>query len=120
MPAPVLLVIEVEQPEGLSTRKLVLETAKFNVITAYSGADGLAYLEQFPNVNAIVVHSRIRDMSFQELLAKIREHEKHYKVCLVTPDFSNDSMADAAIPSREPEQLLELLRSWTTGVTARV
>jgi hypothetical protein len=32
----VVLMIEVEQPEGVSTRKLVLETARPNVITAYS------------------------------------------------------------------------------------
>jgi hypothetical protein len=28
--------IEVEQPEGVSSRKLILETARHNVITAYT------------------------------------------------------------------------------------
>jgi hypothetical protein len=30
----VVLMIEVEQPEGVSSRKLILETARHNVITA--------------------------------------------------------------------------------------
>jgi hypothetical protein len=37
----VVLMIEVEQPEGLSTQKLVLETARHNVITAYTAAVGM-------------------------------------------------------------------------------
>lgn len=34
---PCFLVIDREFPGSISTRKLVLETAKFNVLTAYSG-----------------------------------------------------------------------------------
>jgi hypothetical protein len=36
----VVLMIEVEQPEGVSTRKLVLETARHNLITAYTQKTG--------------------------------------------------------------------------------
>jgi len=32
----VVLMMEEEQPEGLSARKLVVETAKHNVLTAYT------------------------------------------------------------------------------------
>jgi hypothetical protein len=39
---------EMEPPEGLSARKLVLETGKFNVITAYSVAEALQTLATFP------------------------------------------------------------------------
>jgi hypothetical protein len=49
--------IEVEQPEGLSTRKLVLETARHNVITAYTAEGGMELLHRFPNVDVIVVHT---------------------------------------------------------------
>jgi DNA-binding response OmpR family regulator len=117
MPAPVLLVIEVEQPEGLSTRKLVLETAKFNVVTAYTGRDALIYLDQFPNFSAIVLHTGILDIPFKDLLAEIRkrDQQRRYPICLVTPHFESDELADAAIPSGDPERLLSLLRSWTGG-----
>jgi len=35
------LIIETEPSDGLSTRKLLLESAKHNVITAYSGKEGV-------------------------------------------------------------------------------
>ena len=35
------LIIEAEPSDGLSTRKLLLESAKHNVITAYSGKEGV-------------------------------------------------------------------------------
>ena len=50
--------IEEEQPEGLSARKLVVETVKHNVLTAYNAKDGVDLLKRFPNVDAILVHSR--------------------------------------------------------------
>ena len=37
----VVLMIETEQPEALSARKLVVETAKHNVLTAYDAQSGL-------------------------------------------------------------------------------
>jgi hypothetical protein len=39
--------IEVEQPEGVSTRKLVLETARHNVITAYTTDTGIGFCVDF-------------------------------------------------------------------------
>src|SRR4051812_2283525 len=35
------LIIESERSDGLSTRKLLLESAKHNVVTAYSGKEGV-------------------------------------------------------------------------------
>jgi hypothetical protein len=51
---PCFLVIDREFPGSLSTRKLVLETAKFNVITVYSGREGLETLRRFPAIDGIV------------------------------------------------------------------
>jgi hypothetical protein len=36
---PCFLVVDQEHSGSISTRKLVIETAKFNVLTAYSGAE---------------------------------------------------------------------------------
>ena len=38
---PCFLVVDREFPGSVSTRKLVIETAKFNVLTAYSGREAL-------------------------------------------------------------------------------
>jgi hypothetical protein len=62
MVRPCLLIVEPEPAEALSTRKLVVETGKFNVITAYSGEEALASLERFPGVDGVVVHSGMEDI----------------------------------------------------------
>src|ERR1700751_5676071 len=55
----VILMSEAEQPEGLSARKLVVETAKHNVLTAYNPRDGLTLLRRFPNVDAVLIHGML-------------------------------------------------------------
>jgi hypothetical protein len=40
-------VIDHEFPDSISTRKLVLETAKYNVITAYSGREAVETFRLF-------------------------------------------------------------------------
>ena len=64
----VVLMIEVEQPEGVSSRKLILETARHNVITAYGGSVGIELLRRFPNVDTAVVHTELPDSSFKEIV----------------------------------------------------
>ena len=41
--------------EALSARKLVLETGKFNVLTAQSFREGLDLFHLFPNISAVIV-----------------------------------------------------------------
>ena len=49
------MVAEPEPLQALSTRKLVLETGKFNVLTAHSTEEGIDLLRLFPNVDAIIL-----------------------------------------------------------------
>ena len=51
MNRPCFLVIDREFPGSVSTRKLVIETAKFNVLTAYSGKEALEIFTTFPGRN---------------------------------------------------------------------
>jgi CheY-like chemotaxis protein len=56
MMRPTFVVAEPEPENALSTRKLVLETAKFKVITAHSGDEAKEILRRFPNATALIVH----------------------------------------------------------------
>jgi CheY-like chemotaxis protein len=49
------LIIESERTDGLSTRKLLLESAKHNVVTAYSGTEGVEMYNRFPSVDAVCI-----------------------------------------------------------------
>jgi hypothetical protein len=55
----VVLMVEVEQPEGISSRKLILETARHNVLTAYSGDGAVNLLQRFPNVDLAAIHTEL-------------------------------------------------------------
>ena len=59
MVRPCFLVIDREFPGSISTRKLVIETAKFNVLTAYSGLEALDTLQQFPAIHGVVLDAEI-------------------------------------------------------------
>jgi hypothetical protein len=52
---PVKLVAEPEPSQALSVRKLVLETAKHNVLTAHSTREALDLFHLFPNVSMAVL-----------------------------------------------------------------
>ena len=58
---PCFLVIDSEHASSISTRKLVLETAKYNVINAYSCEEADAMIQRFPHVSAVVINALALD-----------------------------------------------------------
>ena len=60
MARPTFIMAEPEPEQALSARKLVLETAKFNVITAHSVSETRELLQQFPNASALIIHSQLK------------------------------------------------------------
>jgi DNA-binding NtrC family response regulator len=102
---------EPEPPEAISARKLVIETAKFNVVTAYSAAEALDLLEQFPKLSACIVHSDIRDLTCATLVKKVKNLRPEMPVIVLSTNAGRRCKgADYHVPSQSPEQLLELLR----------
>jgi CheY-like chemotaxis protein len=102
--------IEVEQPEGVSTRKLVLETARHNVITAYDSAHGIELLRRFPNVDVIVVHTEMPNFSFEKTVRELKKIRKDVPVIGITPrEGKGTDHTDYMISSHDPQALLSLL-----------
>jgi hypothetical protein len=106
----IVLMIEIEQPEGLSARKLVLETSKHNVITSYGGASGVQLFKRFPNVDAVVVHLDVQDLPFPEVVRQIREIRPNVPIIALSP-IGNLVLqgVDYVIPSHEPQAILKVL-----------
>jgi DNA-binding response OmpR family regulator len=106
----IVLMIEIEQPEGLSARKLVLETAKHNVITAYNGADGVQLFWRFPDVDAVVVHVDVSDQPFESVVRQIRQIRPEVPIIALSPvgALALDGV-DYVIPSHEPQAILNVL-----------
>jgi Response regulator consisting of a CheY-like receiver domain and a Fis-type HTH domain len=108
MARPTFLVIEPEPLDSLSTRKLVLETAKFNVITAHSTSEGIELLKTFPNVQALVIVASLNGCS--EVVKSAKALDPKLPVVILSPNFTYECEGDHHASTHEPEELLRLLR----------
>ncbi len=116
---PCFLVIDREYSGSISTRKLVIETAKFNVITAYSAAESLDTLTLFPSINGIVLDGGIRDMSCCDLVAAIKQRDAKLPIIVVSaPGSHHCPQADYMLESFDPVRLLALLQSLVPAAAA--
>jgi len=108
---PCFLVIDREFPGSISTRKLVIETAKFNVITAYSGTEALEVFRRFPAVDGVVLDGGIDDISAEELTEELKAIQPKIPVVVIAfPGFDGCPRADFHLESFNPAKLLEILR----------
>jgi DNA-binding response OmpR family regulator len=111
MRRPCILVMDAEFPGSISSRKLVIETAKFNVITAYSGHEALATLERFPRLDAAVLNAADQDLPCAEVVGRMKDMVPGLPI-IVTSAMGDDDCGDADfnLRSYEPAKLLETLR----------
>ena len=111
MVRPTLLVVEPEPEQALSARKLVLESGKFNVITAHSGREFFEMLRRFPLVDCAIIHGEIDDVSCHEMCAAVKKTSSRIATVFITPKLASTCRgADHVISSHQPETLLTLVR----------
>jgi len=111
MVRPCFLVIDREYAGSISTRKLVIETAKLNVITAYSAKEAIETLERFPKVDGVVLDAGVRDMSCCDLIASIKAFLPALPIITISAPGTHDCpQADHQLESFDPARLLLLLR----------
>jgi DNA-binding response OmpR family regulator len=121
MVRPCFLVIDREYSASISTRKLVIETAKFNAITAYSAKEALATLDKFPNVNGVVLDAGVRDMSCADLIAGLKQKNAALPVVAIgAPGVHNCDAADHTLETFDPARLLLLLETLVPKQTAAI
>jgi len=114
MNRPCFLVVDREYSGSISTRKLVIETAKLNVITAYSGGEAIEALKRFPLINGVVIDAGIKDMSCAHLVEELRGIDADLPLIVVnTPGSEHCPGATHYLESFEPAKLLELLKTLT-------
>ena len=111
MPRPTLLVAEPEPEQALSVRKLVLETGKFNVLTAHSTCEAVDLFHLFPNISAAILVSD-EGMDCGKIAATIKSATKEIPVVFLTAKIgARCQFADQTLSSHEPEKLLDTMRS---------
>lgn len=111
MPRPTILIAEPEPLHALSTRKLVVETAKFNVLTAHSTREAFEIVRLFPKVNlAVLVESK--EIDCDAIAKRIKAEGATVPIIYLHAAIGAVCRsADHALPSGQPEELVMLLRS---------
>ena len=106
---PCFLVVDREFAGSISSRKLVLETAKFNVITAYSFEEARATLNRFPNLHAAVVTSDTEGRT-EDFLRWMRSEHPAVRTVVTGASGVTAGVADRAVEGFAPDLLLRTLR----------
>src|ERR1700733_8654941 len=115
----VVLMVEVEQPEGISSRKLVLETARHNVLTAYSGDGAVNLLQRFPNVDLAILHTELQGKEFESTVRRLKEVRPDLYIVAISPvDFGKMEGVNTILPSYDPQELLEFLAKHFEAATS--
>lgn len=121
MNRPCFLVIDREFPGSISTRKLVIETAKFNVLTAYSGKEALEMITRFPAVSGVVLDGGLEDVSCDEVARTIKALQPTLPIIVIAaPGFKGCPDSDYQLESFDPAKLLEILRSLKPEASAEI
>lgn len=112
MDRPCFLVVDREFPGSISTRKLVLETAKFNVITAYSGKEAIEIIRRFPAVDGVVMDGEMDDIPADDLAELFKRTVPDTPIIVIcAPGGPACPSADHRVESFQPQLLLNTLRS---------
>lgn len=121
MNRPCFLVIDREFPGSISTRKLVIETAKFNVLTAYSGKEAMEMIARFPAVSGVVLDGGLEDIACDEVAHRIKQLQPKLPVVVIAaPGFKGCPEADYLLESFDPAKLLEILRGIKPDASAEI
>ncbi len=121
MRRPCFIVVDREYPANISTRKLVLETAKLNVITAYDAIEAIQTLQRFPNVDGVVLDHSMPGMACQELVDRLRAVRKDATIIVTSSGgFARCRGVDHHLDSHDPKLLLDTLHSLNQDASAEL
>jgi len=108
---PCFLVLDHEYPGSISTRKLVIETAKLNVITAYSAEEALETLNRFQNVDGIVVDTELGRKTCAQFIDEVKSIRKDLPVITVSPGGHDPCGKEQYhVSNFDPRRLLDVLQ----------
>ncbi len=108
---PCFLVVDRESSSSISTRKLIIETAKFNVITAYSSHEAIETIKKFPAIDGVVADASMDDMVCRDLVAALKVVSPKIPVIIIcTPRGAACDNADYTLETFDPRSLLSLLQ----------
>lgn len=110
MAQKLVLLVEAEQPEGLSARKMIVESLHHRVVIAHNGTEALALIERV-HPDVVLIHSHIEGQSCEEVISEIRQRHPHLKVVALAPGAASLCGPVTTLNSMEPQELVRFFRS---------
>ena len=107
---PAFIVAEPEPEQALSARKLVLETFKYNVITAHSVQETRELVRLFPNVTALIIHCGMPGFDSGKAIRDVKTTLPELPIIALTPTEREFPWADHVVHSHRPQELLNLVQ----------
>lgn len=107
---PCFLVVDNEYPGSISARKLVLESAKLNVLTAYTPDEALRTVQRFPNIDGIVLDTQLKGLRCAELIEQLRHVQTNLPIITVSPSGHDPCGGEQYhVSNFDPRKLLEVV-----------
>ena len=122
MERPCFLVVDRDFPGSISTRKLVIETAKFNVITAYDAAEAVDCLKRFPRVDGVVINADMAgEKESKKLISDLRAIVPKLDIIVIsTGGHIRHDRTEHTVDSLNPKELLDCLQSLRKSATEEI
>lgn len=108
---PCFLILDYDFPGSISARKLVIESAKLNVITAYSQQEAIDTLQRYPSVDGVVLNAQVEGrFSCRELIERLRQVRADVPVVTVSASGHDPcGLEQFHVSSYDPRKLLGVL-----------
>jgi len=114
---PCFLIVDNEYPGSISTRKLVIESAKLNVITAYSFAEALEMLNRFPDVDGVVLDTRLDGRPCSEVVKELKSVRAKVPIVTISPSGHEPCGGEEYhLSNFDPKHLLAALQEICDGI----
>ena len=122
MDRPCFIVVDRDFPGSVSSRKLVIETAKFNVITASDGPEAISSLKRFPKVDGVVLNADVAgDGECTKLIDDLRKIVPKLDVIVISAGgYIRHDRTEHTVDSLNPKDLLECLQSLRKDATDEI
>ena len=104
---PILLVIDPPDVEMISTRKLILESAKYNVLTATTAEEAIEIANRVP-ISAAVIHERIFNDDTGKVSKEIKTLRPTVPLWVISPQPHTIPAADRVLSSFDPLELVRI------------
>ncbi len=110
MARKLVLLVEARQPEGLSARKMIVESLHHRVVIAHNGSEALSLIERI-HPDVVLVHSHIEGQSCEEITSEIRRLHPRLEVVALVPGASCACGPVTTLNSMEPQELVRFFQS---------